>query len=68
MLNLAGFGSPEHRLMTQARIGGVKDILAASLVDFQARLRRAATELRLEPPEALTSEGWWEQAKTLEEE
>ena len=43
-------------------------ILALSLEEFQARIARGATELKREPPTELTMTGWWEQAKTLEEE
>jgi uncharacterized protein DUF4332 len=68
MLNLAGFGPQEHQLMAQARIDGLHDILGLPLAEFQIRLRRAAQELNIEPPDDLRMEGWWEQAKTLEEE
>ncbi|HET7028510.1 MAG TPA: DUF4332 domain-containing protein [Candidatus Limnocylindrales bacterium] len=68
MLNLAGFGPQEHQLMAQARIEGLRDILGLPLAEFQIRLRRAAQELNLVPPDDLRMEGWWEQAKTLEEE
>ena len=68
MLNLASFGPDDHVLLIQAEIDGLKDILALSLEDFRERIRRAATELKVEPPSDLTTEGWWEQAKTLEEE
>jgi predicted flap endonuclease-1-like 5' DNA nuclease len=68
MLNLAGFGPTEHQLLVQAGIDGVRDILALSLEEFRLRLARAATELNLEPPDDLRAEGWWDQAKTLEEE
>ncbi len=68
MLNLASFGPGDHLLLIQAEIDGLKDILALSLDDFRERIHRAATELKVEPPSDLTVEGWWEQAKTLEEE
>jgi hypothetical protein len=67
MLNLAGFGSTEHRLLAQARIAGVGDILALSLDDFRSRLAKAARELAIDPPTDLAIVGWWEQAKTLED-
>jgi hypothetical protein len=67
MLNLAGFGVDAHRLMSQARIAGVGDILALPLDEFLARLTRAARDLQVEPPDDLTIAGWWEQARTLEE-
>jgi Domain of unknown function (DUF4332) len=68
MLNLAGFGPAEHQLLVQAGIEGVRDILALPLDEFQRRLGRAARELNVEPPDDLRVEGWWDQAKTLEEE
>jgi hypothetical protein len=68
MLNLASFGPDEHSLFIQARIEGLRDILALSLDDFRDRLGRAATELGVAPPDDLTTELWWEQARTLEEE
>jgi hypothetical protein len=68
MLNLAGFGPSEHQLMIQAGIEGLRDILALDLEAFTDRIRRAAGELREDPPPDLMIEGWWEQARTLEEE
>jgi hypothetical protein len=68
LLNLAGFGPDEHRLCIQAGVDGVGDILDLSLGDFRSRLARAASELDAESPTDLTIEGWWEQAKTLQDE
>ncbi|HSK52975.1 MAG TPA: DUF4332 domain-containing protein [Clostridia bacterium] len=68
MLNLAGFGPDEHQLLIQARIEGLRDILALSLDAFRERIHRAAQELKLDPPTDLAIEGWWEQARTLEDE
>jgi hypothetical protein len=68
MLNLASFGPDDHQLLIQARIEGLRDILALSLDAFRERIARAALELNEEPPADLVIEGWWEQAKTLEEE
>ena len=67
MLNLAGFGPVEHVLLSQAGIAGLGDLLQLDLDDFRARVRRAATELKTATPDDLTMEGWWEQARTLEE-
>ncbi len=67
MLNLAGFGPPEHRLLSQAGFEGLKDILEVDLDTFRARLARAADELKVEPPSDLTIEGWWDQAHTSAE-
>ena len=68
MLNLAGFRDAEHQLMLQAGIEGLRDILAMDLDEFRTRIARAARELNLAPPADLVVEGWWEQARTLEEE
>lgn len=68
MLNLASFGPVEHQLLIQARIDGLRDILALSLDAFRDRIARAAQELNQEPPTDLTIQGWWDQARTLEDE
>jgi hypothetical protein len=68
MLNLAGFGSDEHQLMIQAGIEGLRDILALDRQTFRDRIHRAAIELNMEPPSDLAISGWWEQARTLEDE
>ena len=68
MLNLASFGPDEHQLMIQAGIEGLRNILDLDLDAFRERLRRAAAELRMDPPSDLTVEGWWDQARTLEDE
>jgi uncharacterized protein DUF4332 len=68
MLNLASFGPDEHQLMIQAGIEGLGDILALDLETFGERVRKAAAELGVEPPDDLRIEGWWEQARTLEDE
>ena len=67
MLNLAGFGPSEHTLLMQGGIEGLRDILRLSLDDFRDRIDRAAVELKVDPPTDLTTAGWWEQAKTLED-
>jgi len=67
MLNLASFGPEDHQLLMQAGIDGLRDILKLSLEEFKARLARAAAELNTELPPDIVIEGWWEQAKTLEE-
>jgi len=68
MLNLASFGPAEHQLLIQAGIEGLRQMLALPLDAFRERIRTAATELKVDPPSDLTMEGWWEQAKTLEDE
>ena len=68
MLNLASFGRDEHQLLIQAGIEGLRQILALPLETFKARVRTAAIELKVDPPSDLTMEGWWDQARTLEDE
>jgi hypothetical protein len=68
MLNLASFGPAEHRLLIQAGIEGLRQILALPLDRFRERVRSAAVELKVDPPSELTMEGWWDQARTLEDE
>lgn len=68
MLNLAGVREDEHQLMLQAGIEGLRDILAIDGDQFRARLDRAAIELNVNPPPDPIVAGWWEQARTLEEE
>jgi hypothetical protein len=68
MLNLASFGPDEHQLMIQAGIEGLRDILDLSLDAFRERVARGAVELKVDPPTDLTLEGWWDQARTLEDE
>jgi Domain of unknown function (DUF4332) len=68
MLNLAGFGSLEHRLLMQSGFEGIHDVAEVDFDTFMARLGRGATELNLELPPELTLHGWWEQARTIGEE
>jgi len=68
LLNLASFGQAEQVLFTQARIIGLSELVSLSLDQFRERLHAAARILGMEPPLDITVEGWWEQAKTLEEE
>lgn len=68
MLNLAGYGPAEHQLFIQSRIEGLRDILSLPLDTFRDRLARGAQELGMDPPDHIAIEGWWDQAKTLEEE
>lgn len=68
MLNLASFGPDDHQLLIQAGIEGLRDILDLEPGRFRVRILQAAIELNAEPPADLTIEGWWEQARTLEDE
>ena len=68
MLNLASFGPADHQLLIQAGIEGLRDILDLSPDVFRDKIGIAAMELNEEPPSDLTIEGWWVQARTLEDE
>ena len=68
MLNLASFGAAEHQLLIQADIEGLRDILVLDLDAFRQRIHRTALELDMDPPSDVQIEGWWDQAKTLEDE
>ena len=68
MLNLASFGPDEHQLFIQAGIEGLRGILDLDGDQLQLRILEAAVELEVDPPSDLTMTGWWEQARTLEDE
>ena len=68
LLNLASFGVDEQRIFSQAGIVGLRQLLALDRETLGARLDRAARTLRLEPPSDITVDGWFAQARTLEEE
>jgi hypothetical protein len=68
MLNLASFGPTEHRLLMQSGLEGIHDVLDVDFDELKRRVQRGAQELNLELPSDLTLRGWWEQARTLEEE
>lgn len=68
MLNLASFGPDEHQLMIQAGIEGLRQILDLDLDAFRTRVAQAAGQLGVDLPSDLTLEGWWDQARTLEDE
>ena len=69
MLNLASFGPAEHQLMIQARHRGAPGHprpRARRVPRARAAARRTSSSV--DPPSDLTLEGWWDQAKTLEDE
>jgi hypothetical protein len=68
LLNLASFGPDEHQLFIQAGVDGLRDTLGLSLDELRARLARAASELKVDLPADLMIRGWWDQARTLEDE
>ena len=68
LLNLASFGADEHRLFTQSGIVGLRQLLALDRETLGDRLARSARTLGLECPSEITIDGWYAQARTLEEE
>jgi hypothetical protein len=68
LLNLAGFGPTEQRIFTQAGIVGLRDLLALDPEVFRQRIGAAAYTLGLEVPSDLAIDGWYAQARTLEDE
>ena len=68
LLNLANFGPQQQRILTQARIVGLAELLGLSPTAFQERVVKAAYTLGLETPTDLTIQGWYEQAQTLAED
>ncbi|MBX3029288.1 MAG: DUF4332 domain-containing protein [Chloroflexi bacterium] len=68
LLNLAGFGPEEQRMFTQAGITGLQELLGLDRETFGQRLERAARTLGMPAPDAVAVDGWYAQARTLEEE
>ena len=68
LLNLANFGPQQQRILTQAGVVGLSDLLALSPVEFHDGVVKAAYTLGLEAPTDLTIQGWYEQAQTLAED
>jgi hypothetical protein len=68
LLNLAAFGPDQQRILTQARIVGLADLLELDPRGFRDRVVRAAYTLGDEAPSDLAIQGWYEQAQTLAED
>jgi hypothetical protein len=68
LLNLANFGPQQQRILTQAGVVGLSDLLSLSPAEFHDGVVKAAYTLRLEAPTDLTIQGWYEQAQTLAED
>ena len=68
LLNLANFGPQQQRILTQAGVVGLSELLALGPADFHDRVVKAAYTLGLETPPDLTVQGWYEQAQTLAED
>jgi hypothetical protein len=67
LLNLANFGPEEQRILTQARIVGLSDLLECDAQEFRRRVSEAAYTLGVDAPTDLTIQGWHDQAQTLAE-
>jgi hypothetical protein len=67
LLNLANFGSDEQRILTQARIVGLQDVIDCAPEAFHDRVVEAAYTLGVETPTDLTIQGWYDQAQVLAE-
>ena len=68
MLNLAGYGPDEHQLFIQARIEGLRDILALSPDELERPPAAGRPPAWRRPAGRVAIQGWWDQARTLEEE
>ncbi len=67
LLNLANFGPDEQRILTQAGIVGLADLIECDAQQFRDRINEAAYTLGVEPPTDLSIQGWHDQAQTLAE-
>jgi hypothetical protein len=67
LLNLANFGPEQQRILTQAGIVGLSDLVACDVDDFHEHVTKAALTLGAEVPTDLTIQGWYDQAQTLAE-
>lgn len=68
LLNLADFGPEQQRILTQAGIVGLADVLACDAEGFQQKVAEAARTLGVEAPTELTIQSWYDQARTLAED
>jgi len=67
LLNLANFGPEQQRILTQASIVGLQDVLDCEARDFRDRIGEAAYTLGLDTPTDLAIQGWYGQAQVLAE-
>ena len=67
LLNLANFGPEQQRILTQASIVGLADLLDLEAPEFHERVAAAAYTLGVEAPTDVTIQGWYDQAQTLAE-
>lgn len=67
LLNLANFGQEQQRILTQAGIVGLQDLLDCDAEEFHQKVAEAAYTLCVEGPADLTVQGWYDQAQVLAE-
>lgn len=67
LLNLANFGQEQQRILTQAGIVGLQDLIDCDADEFQQKVAEAAYTLGVETPAELTVQGWYDQAQVLAE-
>ncbi len=67
LLNLANFGPDQQRILTQAGIIGLQDVIDCDAQGFADRVAEAAYTLGVEAPTELTVRGWYDQAQVLAE-
>ena len=65
LLNLANFGPEEQRILTQARLIGLQDVVELDAQQFHDKVAEAAYTLGVEVPTDLTIQGWYDQAQVL---
>jgi hypothetical protein len=67
LLNLANFGPAEQRILTQAGVIGLHDLISLDAPDFHDKVVEAAYTLGTDAPTDLTIQGWYDQAQVLAE-
>ena len=67
LLNLANFGPEEQRILTQAGLIGLQDVVELEAQAFHDKVSEAAYTLGAEAPTDLTVQGWYDQAQVLAE-
>ena len=67
LLNLANFGPDEQRILTQAGLIGLTDVVELEPDTFRDKVVEAAYTLGVDVPTDLTIQGWHDQAQVLAE-
>jgi hypothetical protein len=67
LLNLANFGPDEQRILTQAGLIGLTDVVELEPDTFRDKVIEAAYTLGVEAPTDLAIQGWYDQAQVLAE-